>query len=65
MKKIVKMIGNKRFILELAQINGEYVIILEERKGDKVGIQQYSEVIKDFNLASFLFDEKLIELEGN
>lgn len=59
--KIVKLIGTKSYEVEMLEGNAGYYIRYE-RRGDE---SEYSELIGDFNLASFLFDLKVSELAGH
>jgi hypothetical protein len=59
--KVIKMIGTKNFVLSLYEsASGRYYI--EYEVGEKVTM---SEPMADFKNATFLFDLKLQELEGN
>lgn len=59
--KVIKMIGTKNFVLSLYEsVSGRYYIEYEHK--EKVTM---SEPMDDFNNASYLFDLKLQELEGN
>lgn len=58
--KCIKMIGNKRFIIGLYETkSSKYRIVVEKQE-----VKQDSELINDYAMASFLFDMKLRELEG-
>ena len=59
--KLVKMLGNKHFCVEMFELeNGHYFIRTES--GNEA---ELSESIEDFNTASFLFDLRVQELEGH
>lgn len=60
--KCIKMVGNKHFVLELAEsTKGKYYIMEEDARGNK----DYSEEMTDLSLALFLFDIRLQNLQGN
>lgn len=59
--KILKSVATKTFEVALVEANSGYYYILYEVQ-DKV---TQSESIKDFAIASFLYDAKLRELEGH
>jgi hypothetical protein len=61
MSKTIKMIGRKNFIVELVELDSGLYCVRHE-VNEKM---HFSESIQDFNLASYLFDLKLQELEGN
>ena len=61
--KTVKMIGTRLFEVVLIQQDSGIYIIQYHRKSDS-GFD-YSEDIQDFKTASFLFDLKVQEMEGN
>lgn len=63
MSEKIKAFNNKRFSVELLQASNNVYTIKYENK--RLGEPQYSENIYDFNTASFLFDLKIEELEGN
>lgn len=60
--KTVKSIHTKRYSVELVKVNELYYIRYEKSviHGEKL-----SEAIKDYSLASYLFDLKLNEFEGH
>lgn len=57
---VIKQVSNTNFELALVEMsNGSYRIVYE------VAEQRHaSETVRDYKLASFMFDSKLIELEG-
>lgn len=58
----IKLIGTKNFEVELYEMpSGLYCIRYENRR---LGGSDYSENIQDFKTASYLFDVKVAELEG-
>lgn len=60
---LVKMIGTKRFEVELYLMpNNEYCIRYENKV---LQFSDFSESIQDFKTASILFDLKIQDLEGN
>lgn len=61
--KLVKSLTTKNFRVELLETDtGGYIVAYESKR---FGDRQYSETVKDYKLASFLFDLKANELEGN
>ncbi len=59
--KTIKMIGTKNFCIELVQLgDSRYVVGYEAN-----GIAKVSEPMKDYKTASYMFDVKLQDLEGN
>lgn len=60
--KTIKQVDTHRYRVELVQSGDEYVIHYESKL---YGVPSKSELIKDFNFASFLFDMKIDEFEGN
>jgi hypothetical protein len=59
--KVLKMVGTKTFVLSLVEtVNSEYVVECETPHS--VGS---SLPMKDYKIASLIFDLKLQELEGN
>ena len=59
--KVIKMIGTKTFVLSLIEtVDNEYVVECET--SHSVGS---SLPMKDYKIASLIFDLKLQELEGN
>lgn len=63
---IIKAINNGRFEIALIETaNGEYRILHTFMNEDKEQDVEKSESIKDYATASYLFDLKLQELEGN
>ncbi len=60
--KTIKLVDTFRYVVELEQTEeGTYVV----NYGSKVvGLVNRSEVVKDYSIASFLFDLKVEELEG-
>ncbi len=62
MSKSIKAFSNNRFNVELIQASDDVYTIKYENF--KFGEPVYSENITDFNTASFLFDLKIEELEG-
>lgn len=60
--KLIKSYENPRYKVELLEMNHSYTIKYENNKIHGVN---YSEAIKDFKMASALFDMKLEELDGN
>ncbi len=61
--KVIKCIGTKRFEVELFQLESGFYCIKHDNK--KEGKVAFSETINDFKTASFMFDLKVQELEGN
>lgn len=63
--KLIKAILNSKCAISLWEANNGYYItyIVSDIPPYKPAI--YSEVIKDLNIAMYLFDIKLTELEGN
>lgn len=60
--KLIKAFSNKRFRIELYQTpEDQYVIKYDTNSYHGVN---YSEMIKDYKIASQLFDMKLDELDG-
>jgi hypothetical protein len=61
--KLIKSITTKRYTIELTEKNdGMYYIYYD---GKNMKHARLSEAIKDFNTATYLFDLKLREFEGN
>ena len=61
--KVIKYVGTLRFDLGLIQYDdGMYAV--EYQNGPAAGVE-VSEKINQFDTASYLFDLKLRELEGN
>lgn len=60
--KTIKLIDTFRYKVELARLQDDSYIINYRSK--IVGLENKSETIKDYNIASFLFDLKVEELEG-
>lgn len=60
--KLIKSLATKRYTIQLHRINDSYVITYENNKYHGIN---YSEQIKDYKIASELFDMKADELEGN
>jgi hypothetical protein len=60
--KTIKAYNTKRFKVELYETTGNSYIIKYENTYSEA---QYSEVLNDYNMASYLFDLKIDELEGN
>lgn len=59
--KTIKSISTERFELCVVEMsNGQYVVAYETNNEVKT-----SEGLNDYDIASVLFDMKLIELEGN
>lgn len=63
MAKLIKMIGTKRYEVILRQDQDEMYFIEYENREENV--VRKSELLTDFMLASYLFDVKVTELEGN
>jgi len=63
MEKTIKAIYMTRYTVELVEASsGDYVVV--HYNGSTQGIN-YSEAIKDYNMASYLFDLKVDELSGH
>jgi hypothetical protein len=63
MNKTIKAIYQKRFTVELVEAtDGKYVIVYYNNSTEGVN---YSESIRDYNTASYLFDLKMDELSGH
>ena len=60
--RLIKSYETPKFKIELLEMNYSYVIKYENNSFHGVN---YSEQIKDFKIASELFNMKLDELEGN
>ncbi len=60
--RLIKSISTSRYNVELLETNHEYVIKYDNNAYTGVN---YSELIKDYKIASELFDMKVDELEGN
>ena len=59
--KTIKEISTKRFELVLTELtSGSYCVVSEVN-----GRVRFSDIIKDLNFASYVFDQKLVELQGN
>lgn len=63
MDTVIKYYSNKRFGVELSQHSENVYVVRYENL--HTGHSQYSENISDYYTASFLFDLKIEELEGN
>jgi hypothetical protein len=62
MDKTIKAIYMKRFSVELSETSsGKYVILYRNSFTEGVN---YSEIISDYNTASYLFDLKVQDLDG-
>jgi hypothetical protein len=59
--KLIKAFENPRYRVELHEVNHKYIIAYESSKYHAIN---YSEAISDYNMASYLFELKLTELEG-
>lgn len=60
--QLIKSINTNRYNIELFQTNNDkYIIKYENNKFHGVN---YSELINDYKIASYLFDLKIEELEG-
>ncbi len=62
MKKTIKEIDTFRYRVELNEEGNAYKIEYTNKVIDSIG---GSEIVTDYNIASFLFDLKVSELEGN
>lgn len=63
MNKTIKAISTKRYEVELKETAaGNYVILHYDTLTDT---KHFSELVNDYKAASFLFDVKVEELEGN
>ena len=61
MATTIKSVGNNHFTLELVELDsGMYCVRFEANEK-----MHFSEKILDYNTASYMFDLKLQELEGN
>lgn len=61
-EKIIKQITLPRYTIKLVEINDAYII---EYTNNQTSGVNFSESIEDYKNASFLFDLKAEELEGN
>lgn len=60
--KLIKALTTSRYKVELIETdNAQYIVQYEAKR---YGERQYSEPVNDYNTASFLFDLKVDELEG-
>jgi hypothetical protein len=59
MNKVLKSICTSRYLIELRQIEDSYLIITEDDRD-----VTYSSPIYDYNLASYVFDMTVQQLEG-
>lgn len=59
--KILKMIGERHFVLELVESESGSYYIVEEIKGTR----HYSGPILDYKIADHAFYERLLELQGH
>ncbi len=57
--KLIKSMSNRRFSVELQQIEDRYYVISEDSEG-----MRYSQPIVDYRIASDIFDETIRQLEG-
>lgn len=63
MEKTIKAIYHKRFTVELVEAsNGQFVIVYANNLTQGIN---YSEAIRDYGTASYLFDLKVDELSGH
>lgn len=64
--KTIKSVENNRFELKLVQSNssGLYYVASQVKQEDDNN-HQITEGMQDFKIASFVFDEYLVRLEGN
>jgi hypothetical protein len=60
--KIIKAYTTKRYTVELYETTGNSYIIKYENTYSEA---QYSEILNDYNMASYMFELKIDELEGN
>lgn len=61
MSKTLKLVGTKNFTVELVELDSGMYCVRHE-VDEKM---HFSEKITDYNIASYMFDLKLQELEGN
>ncbi len=61
--KLIKAISTSKYTVELIETPSSQYIVQFEAK--RYGERQYSEPVTDYKTASFLFDLKVDELEGN
>jgi hypothetical protein len=60
---LVKSVGNRRFDIDLLQVDsGKFYI---RYTNSETGASDFSEAINDYGTATYMFDLKLMELEGN
>lgn len=59
--KTIKMVGTRRFEIELAQLSNSMYVVVYEVNGQTIA----SEPMQCFKTAASMFDIKLTELEGN
>jgi hypothetical protein len=60
--KKIKAIETKNFTVELHETSDKYLIKYENHS---YGGAHYSELLNDYAMATYLFDLKVSELEGN
>jgi hypothetical protein len=60
--KIIKAVTTKRYAVELYETTGNSYIIKYENTYNEA---QYSEILNDYNMAAYMFELKIDELEGN
>lgn len=61
--KTIKLFATKHFEIELVQLveTGTFVV-----RGERYGHEEfYSDDIKDLTMAAFIFEARLVELEGH
>ncbi len=61
-EKIIKEVTTHRYQVKLVELNNTYVV---EYTSNLVQGVNHSEPVNNYNLAAFLFDLKIEELEGN
>jgi hypothetical protein len=61
--KVIKALNTSKYSIELVETPSHMYVVQYEAK--RYGERQYSEPVNDYNTASFLFDLKIEELEGN
>lgn len=62
-KEVVKHYGNQKFEVAVVQDSDSMYCIRWNTAIDEMDI--YSEYVADYNVATFLFDHKIKQLEGN
>lgn len=61
--KLLKAINTSKFKIELVETEDNKFIVQYE--SNRFGERKQSEPVNDYNTASFIFDLKVEELEGN